>query len=53
MSLIDYDKWHAVWNGLFSYSIIERDKYWTLDDDAEFDIACDIKSIIGKKCPLM
>jgi hypothetical protein len=46
--LIDVHKWHAVWDGCFSYSIIERAKYWTYEDDIDFWIACEIKKIYDK-----
>lgn len=39
------NKWRAVFHGIFHFSIVEREKYWSYDDDVEFEIACYLKSL--------
>ena len=45
--LIDLYKWGGVLHGIFHYSIIEREKYWSYDDDVEFQIACELKRLLN------
>jgi hypothetical protein len=44
--LNDEHKWQGVFFGLFHYSIVEREKYWSYNDDVEFFIACLIKQLM-------